>query len=110
MFIAKGYVTVAVALIIALLGPFALSLSLDAAQKANASLPAIAVPFAKHPWLLAAVALPAAALGVMMIVTRRYRWIALTLSTLLLVGVLVVVLMVLLAALSTAYSDALKPL
>ena len=55
-------------------------------------------------------AIPAVVCGVLMTMSRRYRWTALIVSTLVLLFVLAVVLVVFLQAITTAYSDAMKPL
>ena len=110
MMVLKGIFTIGAALLIATIGPLALSLSVDAAAKANANIPAFAQPFAQRPWLLSLVAIPAVVCGVLMAMTRRYRWTALIVSTLVLLFVLAVVLVVFLQAITTAYSDAMKPL
>lgn len=110
MFLMKGIATLGASLIIAVLGPFAMQWSAEMAAKANAAIPAVAVPFANRPWLLSVVALPSIACGVMLLVTKRYRWAALTISTLIMLFVLLIVLVVFTAGLGTLYGDAMKPL
>lgn len=110
MIVLKGVFTVCSALLIAVVGPFAISVSSSTAREAGASLPVFATPFVNHPWLLAVIALPAIAGGVMLIVTRRYRWTALTISTLLLLATLGIILGIFLPMLSAVYSSAMQPL
>lgn len=110
MFVAKGLFTLGASLIIAVLGPFALSWSADIAAKSNAVIPGFALPFVQRPWLLAVVALPSIACGVMLMITKRHRWIAVTISTLIMLLVLLIVVAVFATGLSSMYGDAMKPL
>lgn len=110
MVVMKGVFTTGASLLAALLGPVALSLTADAATKSNSTLPGFTVPFVQHPWLLSVIALPAIACGVMMIVTKRHRWLAMTISTLILLLLLLIVLVAFVSMMSAVYSGAMKPL
>jgi hypothetical protein len=103
MFLMKGMATIGTSLLVGAIGPFAIRWSADMAAQTNAVLPALAVPFVERPWLIAALAAPSVACGVVLPATRRYRWVMLTISTLLLLTILVVILAVFTAGLSAAY-------
>lgn len=110
MFLLKGIATVGTSLIVAVLGPLALHWSAEMAAKSNAALPAIVVPFVQRPWLLAVLAVPAVVCGVMMMATKRYRWVAITVSTVILLLVLGIILLVFTAGLKAMYGSAMQPL
>jgi hypothetical protein len=104
MFLLKGIATVGTSLLVGAIGPFAIRWSADMAAQTNAVIPALAMPFVQRPWLIAALAAPSVVCGIVLLTTRRYRWLMLTISSLLLLAILVVILAVFTAGLSGAYT------
>lgn len=102
---AKAIFAILAAIIIALLGPFAMGQIRDICAQHNVAVAAIVRPFLATPILVSVICLPAMVAGVWALADRNRRWIALIISTVSLLGAVGIVLIALVSALKPLYES-----
>jgi hypothetical protein len=94
--VGKAIFNVVTGLALATLGTFVLTTLPKLYAESGARPSVFTAPFIQQPWLFVLLCLPAIAGGVWLLVSKRYRWIVMVLSTLFLVAgaILIVVAMI----------------
>ena len=108
LFRLKGAISAFVTLLVFVVGPIAISSFRTIAEEEAIVLPTWVLPFVAQPWLIILVALPSLVASVVLMVTLRFRWWMIALSTLSLLATLAVILAIAIPTLQSLYTY--KPL
>lgn len=103
MIIVKACVTIGAAILVAVAGFFILSIFRSVAAEQGVVVGPLVRFFLANPWVVTIPALGAITCAVWLIVTPAYRWTMLVLSTLFLVGAVVILLWAMIAVMGPLY-------